>query len=299
MLRACLESLIVQRIPAGWKIGIIVIDNEAKPAAQAIVSEVGEKSALPIIYAHEPRKGISFARNRALETALGLEASWIAFIDDDEVAENNWLSSLIIAAQETGADVVHGLTKYDYPAPCLAWMPQKKRRSKKTGDLLDTCSTNNVLFHAGLINATGLGLRFDESLALTGGEDTDFFYRARDKGAQIVYTTEAIVTESVPEERCSYAWRMKRYYRTSANSARTEMRRKGYWNSFPHLTLKFLRNLSESILLFLLLPFLIFFYKKSFRQYLYKAGRRLASAMGIIAAYFGRLPKPYMTVDGY
>ena len=297
MLKACLESLITQEIPAGWRAEIIVIDNEAGRSAESIVVETAAKSPLPIAYVHEPNRGIPFARNQALEASLGHGAEWIAFIDDDEVAEKGWLKALMAVACKTRADVLHGQTRYNYPAQCTKWMPDKKRKPKKTGDSLACAATNNVMFRTRLAHPSHWGLRFDTEKALTGGSDTAFFYRATDNGARIIYVADAIVTENVPEERCSYRWRMRRYYRCSANASSIEIARKGRLLSALRLLPKFARNLVAGAAICLLLPLAIF-HARWFRKYLFKAGRRFARALGIIAAYLGRLPMTYETIEG-
>lgn len=297
MLKACLESLIAQEVAAGWRAEIIVIDNEVDRGAENIVGEIAAKSPLPIAYVHEPNRGIPFARNQALEASLGHGAEWTAFIDDDEVAEKGWLKALMAAAGKTRADVLHGQTRYNYPAQCTKWMLDKKRKPRKTGDPLACASTNNVMFRTRLAHPSHWGLRFDTEKALTGGSDTAFFYRATDKGARIIYVADAIVTENVPEERCSYKWRMKRYYRCSASSSSIKIKHKGYFLSALHLLPKLAWSLIESAAIFLILP-LMLVHAGWFRKYLFKAGRRFARALGIIAAYLGRLPMPYETIEG-
>lgn len=298
MLRSCLESLITQDIPAGWRAEIVVIDNEAESKASVIVNDIAGDSPFPISHVYEPNRGIPFARNRALEISLSRNAQWIAFIDDDEIAEKGWLGALMKAATGTNADVLHGLTKYNYPPMCRKWRLDKKRALRKTGDPLVCASTNNVMFRAALAHSDHMGLRFDIDRAFSGGSDTAFFYNATDNGARIIHVAEAVVTENVPEERCSFKWRMKRYYRCSANSSSIEIKRKGRLVSALRLAPKLLACLVESAAICLLLPLLLF-HAPSFRRYLFKAGRRLAYALGIVAAYLGRLPRPYATIEGH
>ncbi len=298
MLRACLESLIAQEVPTGWKAEIIVVDNETPPGAASIAREFSGKTPFPVTYVHEPRRGIPFARNRAIETSLGRRAEWIAFVDDDEVAHKGWLSAYMRVADNTKADVLHGLTKYNYPPSCQKWMPSKKPGRKRDGQHLVCASTNNVMFRTRLVHSSQWALRFDTEKALTGGSDTAFFYKATDNGARIIHVADAVVTENVPESRCSYKWRMKRYYRCSASSSSIEMQRKGRFRSALHLLPRLTWNLVESTAILLILPFLLI-HARWFRKYLFKAGRRLACALGIIAAYLGRLPAPYETIDGH
>lgn len=297
MLRSCLESLFAQEAPSGWRMEIILVDNEESPNTSSLAEELSRLGGMPLIYVHEPKSGIPFARNCAIEISLGRNAEWIAFIDDDEVADKNWLGTLVSAAESTMADVLQGQTNYSYPPLCRKWMLDEKRNRRRNGDHLRCATTNNVMFKAKLVHPDHWGLRFDTERAHTGGSDTAFFYMAIDKGARIVYAANAIVTANVPEERCTYKWRMKRHFRCAANSSSIEIKRKGYFLASLRLLPKLAWNLTESALLCLLLPVLIL-HKKSFRKYLFKAGRRFASALGILTAYLGRLPRPYETIEG-
>ncbi|KAB2309195.1 glycosyltransferase [Betaproteobacteria bacterium SCN2] len=298
MLRACLASLATQHVAPGWKAEIIVIDNEQVPRVAGIVEEFSRNCPLPVTYVHEPRRGIPFARNRAIETSLERNAEWIAFIDDDEVADADWLGAYLKVATETRADVLHGLTKYNYPPLCRKWGLAKKPGRRRDGDRLVCASTNNVMFRTRLAHRSQGGLRFDTRRALTGGSDTAFFYSATDNGARIIHVADAVVTENVPEERCSYKWRMKRYYRCSASSSSIAIQRKGYVRAALRLLPRFAWNLIESLAITLILPFLLI-RAEWFRKYLYKAGRRLACALGILAAYIGKLPTPYERIDDH
>ncbi len=52
---------------------------------------VERASGLPLTYVHEVRAGIPLARNAVLHAARNLNPDWIAFVDDDEVIDREWL----------------------------------------------------------------------------------------------------------------------------------------------------------------------------------------------------------------
>src|SRR5688500_8469550 len=60
---------------------ILVIDNTPEATALPIAKPIIAASPVRIRYVHEPRPGISHARNRGVAEAKG---DLIAFIDDDE-----------------------------------------------------------------------------------------------------------------------------------------------------------------------------------------------------------------------
>src|SRR5262249_22669820 len=67
----------------------------------------------------------------------------------------------------------------------------------------------------------GFGLGFDERFNLSGGEDTDFFVRAWERGARVVATEAGVIFEDVPPERCTY-WRQvgRQYQFATGNTIR-------------------------------------------------------------------------------
>src|SRR3712207_291321 len=68
---------------------VVVIDNDPDGSAGATCERAKGATRWPIRYVHEPRRGISQVRNRAVEVTRAT-ADFIAFIDDDEIAEPQW-----------------------------------------------------------------------------------------------------------------------------------------------------------------------------------------------------------------
>ena len=56
--------------------------------------------------------------------------------------------------------------------------------------------------------------RFDPSFGLTGGEDTEFFYRLFVSGRRLIWCDEAVVTEPVSETRLTLQWIRRRGFRS-------------------------------------------------------------------------------------
>jgi glycosyltransferase involved in cell wall biosynthesis len=107
LLTACLEALANQVVPDGIDKSLVVVDNEESPNNKEIVTKFGAH------YVHEPRRGISYARNRALQEAVSISSDWVAFVDDDQEPLRDWLSSLIQAQAEHNADVVQSRLIFD------------------------------------------------------------------------------------------------------------------------------------------------------------------------------------------
>jgi glycosyltransferase involved in cell wall biosynthesis len=103
-LRDALRSCLAQRADPRRPFEIVVVDNSADGSAAPVVAGV-EAGAIPVRYVHEPRPGISRARNAGLANARG---RFLAWIDDDERASPDWLAHLTRAQRTYDADVVFG-----------------------------------------------------------------------------------------------------------------------------------------------------------------------------------------------
>lgn len=199
---------------------IVVVDNDPARSAQELCARLARTSRWPLFYVSEPRRGISFARNAAMQKARSRNAELIAFIDDDEVPSPTWLDELLAGLAHYQAGVASGpvLPLFEGPAP--AWMLKGKffeRDRFETGTRRATSATCNVLFTSKVFD-DGV-TAFDESLGLSGGEDSDFFLRVANAGYPIVWIDSAIVHEWNPVTRTRTAWILRRSFNVGNNWA--------------------------------------------------------------------------------
>src|SRR5208282_1370114 len=191
-------------------IEVIVVDNDELKSAEEVCRKVSVP--WPIKYVVEPRRGISQARNRALAEAGSVD--FLAFIDDDEVPSTQWLDELLWAQAEFTADVVSGPVLPRYESDVADWVKRGgffDQRVRTTGTTRRACAANNVMVGAHVFKRVQ---KFDDSFALSGAEDTDFFLRVWQAGHKIVWSQEAIVSEAVSAERGTIAWLLRREYQT-------------------------------------------------------------------------------------
>lgn len=279
MLTACLASLASLSLPASAAVTVIVVDNEAQPNNSKIVLDWSQTiRGLASVYVHEPRRGISQARNAAITKALELGADWIAFIDDDEVADANWLQALWSAAGQHTADIVAGPVPQFSAEGAQIWKGPKRTE----GSRMKRCAAGNVLFRTSI--ASENGLRFDSRFDLTGGEDTDFFSRAHRLGAVIVWTNTAIAREIVPPTRLTL-----RYH------ASVGFRRGLRVGVCPKAGNKFLQSVIGS----LILPLSIVLGWNAFRRRLWRLAENMAFLAGVFMGLFGYTSEHYKRVHGY
>jgi glycosyltransferase involved in cell wall biosynthesis len=99
-LSATIDSLLRQSYR---DVEILVVDNA--PSSDATERLIRE--CYPTVrYIHEGRAGLDWARNRAIAEARG---DFIAYIDDDAIADPHWLAALIAAFDTSDVMCVNGL----------------------------------------------------------------------------------------------------------------------------------------------------------------------------------------------
>src|SRR5262245_60295402 len=98
-----LASLSRQKLPPGLSFEVIVVDNAPCEASRAAAETWN--GAAPLRRFEEPVRNVAIARNRAVDAAAG---RWLAFIDDDETAEEDWLEAFEERASRGEADGFFG-----------------------------------------------------------------------------------------------------------------------------------------------------------------------------------------------
>jgi glycosyltransferase involved in cell wall biosynthesis len=204
-LEACLKSLLAQEYP---DFSVLVIDNAPTTGrSRSVVDGLGS----PVVtYALEPRRGLSWARTKALEL---VDDEIVAWIDDDETADRHWLSELARGFHDQPeADAVSGIM---VPAELETW-PQvwfeqfgghNKHRgftpavfSPKTAEVQSPLyplpqfgSGGNMAFRLSALERIG---GFDVALGAgspcMGSEDTRAFTDLLYGGGSIVYQPTAV-----------------------------------------------------------------------------------------------------------
>lgn len=192
---------------------VIVVDNDSNRSAEEVCNALRPALRWPLRYDVEPRRGIPFARNKAVACALET-ADFVAFIDDDEAPEPDWLDELLHVQRTYDADVVTGPVVPRFPDRVPAWIVRGRffeTPPHTTGRRMDVAFTHNVLVRSDVYRA--MGTMFDGRTALTGGEDSLFFRRVRHAGYSIVWANAAVVCEWIPKSRACFRWLVQRSFR--------------------------------------------------------------------------------------
>ena len=215
LLKKTLDSISSMNFPEKIKTEILVIDNDKNASAKEIASEYIKKSNIKIHYFIEEKVGLSNVRNRALKEAISLNSTHLAFIDDDEIADKDWLVEHInFYNTEENIFVSSGPTfskfEKDYPSYIKKNNVFKTVSTKPHGLIRDNCATGNVFFPLNIIKENNICFSQDHNFI--GGEDGEFFGRISKSGYPIGWNTKAINYEIVGEERANIRWILKRKY---------------------------------------------------------------------------------------
>jgi succinoglycan biosynthesis protein ExoM len=204
---------------------VIVVDNRPDGRARAVCEQARARLPCRLYFAEEPERGISFARNRAVSTALTHGADFIAFIDDDDLPHPDWLIHLVDRQRITEADLVVGTWQLsdnpDIPKSLRGiefLEPPGFDRMNRWG-FVDGASTCNVLIGRRVVEDLGqAGPVFRPEFALTGGGDTEFFIRARLAGYSIAVATSSVVFRDWDAGRLTWRGVFRRAFRIGSTS---------------------------------------------------------------------------------
>jgi succinoglycan biosynthesis protein ExoM len=209
-LRRCIGSCLTQTGLDGLDYELVVVDNCAQKSAHDVVASIARVENLRIIYAHEPRPGVAHARNCGVATA---RAPLIAFIDDDEFAEPNWMAHLLSTQAKFDADIVFGpvfaviegnssadrdFVRDFYTIDC----------QRPSGPMKGLAHSGNVLLRKERCFREGHA--FNPQLGFFGGEDALFFLQLARTDVSMVWCREAVTHEIVPLPRTTHSYILKR-----------------------------------------------------------------------------------------
>ena len=289
LLTNCLESLATIVVPSGTEVTVTVIDNDQTRSAELTVTKFIETFPFNIYYHCESKRGIPCARNRAVVETHQLGSDYLVFIDDDEWVEPLWLDILYTYCKNQGGDVVvSGSVISELPDGTPEHIRRFfNRKQKSTGTLLGQCATNNVLIPIHVTKS--LGLRFDELNPLAGGEDIRFFYKAVQAGVAIKKCREALVHESIPENRTTLRWLSSRKFSGGITIAWRE-KQQGYSN-FSIVTSSIFKLAIDLFTAGIML--LLGKKHKRSRHWL-----RACRSLGILSGVFGLKVDSYKNIDG-
>ena len=288
----CLQSLAAMDEPQNTTVTLLVVDNAPPSAAGKVVEALKNDCFYALEYIGEAERGISVARNCALDFANKRNADFLAFVDDDELVATDWLVALTDCWRETGAELIGGPVYVTDPVEQASWwqrlvnrslqaraiqkMAQTARSALSTGKY--TIVTNNWL--CDLNWQRRHNIRFDYDLRFTGGEDTKFFRDSKQLNCQTHWCDDAKIYETQSLDRLSLGYQFRRASAQALNHFRMKhgtVNVKNFLLTVPAVMIKML----SGIALFLIPVFGV--------ASLVAASRSIGWAVGRTKALFGNL----------
>jgi glucosyl-dolichyl phosphate glucuronosyltransferase len=221
-----IDSLLRQTIKP---LEIIVVDDASNPP---FIYKTA--NSLVKVFNLNPNIGSSRARSYGINVAKG---HYIAFMDDDEIAVPNWISSIQKGIDQK-ADVLGGpiLPLYRCTPP-LWWSEDDLGYFLGIGNSASRkIWGGNMVFNRNVFKKIGV---FDAKLGLRNGkrlkgEDSDIISRAAKAQFKIVFLPEAVVLHLVPLDRLNLSYIFEWAY-TSGRSQKTS---EGFGKLAPYLFLR-------------------------------------------------------------
>ena len=234
------------------RIRIWIIDNDAEQSAKPIAENYRFSTNWELYYDVVEQRGLSHVRNRAIE--LSEHADFLVFIDDDQVADENWLDELLKTQQKFRADVVWGRNKPKFdqtPSDAVLELgyfcqngidggtsdirPEVRMKmgyfdppAVATGGSCPYADTNNVLVKRSVLTEE---FRFSGRFNDCGGEDRELFGRIAAAGNKIVWANEAVTFECLPPDRMRLGWMMRREYASGISFVKEQVTIGGFWST--------------------------------------------------------------------
>lgn len=234
LLKIAVDSSLDQTSLASDACEIVVVDNSPEGSARNQIEAYGPNGRFDVRYVHEPRPGISRARNAGIKAARG---RFIAFLDDDEDAAPGWLDALL-GATSHGAQAVFGpvhprLEATGEPVPTHALRLFRRDFSVPDGSDITRFGAHlgagNSLFEKAACFAAEEPFAYEYDGL--GGEDSDLIFHLVQRGIRLTWAAKALVTEFVPANRLQLGYLAQRSFRNG--QIRTFVRYRARQSSGP------------------------------------------------------------------
>jgi len=206
MLRDALLSLGALKTDGQFTYEVLVVDNGSTDHTCEVIQAAA--ADLPTRSIWEGALSLPVARNRGVREARG---AWIAFFDDDQLADTHWLLELWRVAREKNASCAGGAVRLKLPVEwngrlrplsrmLLGETPVGETPIRYTTRF--TPGTGNLMIHRQVFEQIGL---FDDAFRLRN-EDTELFLRIEKAGIAGWYNPAARVEHVIPLSRLRWRY---------------------------------------------------------------------------------------------
>ena len=222
---------------------IIVVDNGSTDDTREVVESLSKNNKYKKVrYFYDEVPGQLTGRHRGFKESNG---DILVFIDDDIIADKDWLKSIYEAFKDPSVMLVggKGLPKYEIEPPAwLEWFWYRKGSINRCGSLslsdlgsetreIDTLVISGLNFSirkAALIDLGGFhpDVIPKKYQHFQGDGETGLGRKATERGYKAIYQPRALVYHQVPKSRMTYEYFDKRFYYQGVCDSYTDLRRK-------------------------------------------------------------------------
>jgi glucosyl-dolichyl phosphate glucuronosyltransferase len=203
---------------------VVVVDHN--PALAASLAE-----ALPgvMVVANQEARGLSGGKNTGVAVSHG---EIVAFLDDDAVADQDWLKYFADSYADPAVIGVGGRTLPNWQAPRPAWFPDEfawvvgaaYRGMPETRAPVRNLLGGNASFRRSAFEVAGgfrNGIGRSAARRPLGCEETEFCIRLsqRSPGVVFLYDNRAVIWHLVGAERCRFSYFRSRCYAEGLSKA--------------------------------------------------------------------------------
>jgi len=271
LLRKTIESLANQTYPKS-AYEVIIIDDGCTDGTGELVKEMIATFPMHLIYFRQENKGASAARNNGIKKSKG---QIIAFIDDDCVAFDNWLKTIVESLKQNEFEGITGQTISDIKPSFFVHnvILNSGIANGTTNGYMVSHGTCNIAFRRRLFDEIGY---FNEKIKRM--EDAEFSWRININNKKILFNSSMKV-EHIPTyvsfinnlkntkvvQYDPYLFKIfpKDYKRLLISSWRITNYTYGFWRLasmiLVYLMVVFLLNLSADIILLGLSLFMVMY----------------------------------------
>ena len=192
---------------------VVVADNDPGHEGLQVCNTLPEDYPFTVAAMSQTSAGISAVRNAVAAKALSFKPELVAFLDDDEWPEPQWLLELLRIQKQFDADVVGGPTRPEFPPHAHASLHDNPYYGADMdlpdGSACQLQAGGNFLIKASVLQCYAPHF-FDEAFSHSGSEDLAFFTRLARDGYAMRWAAHAIVHEPVPDSRLAPDWLQQR-----------------------------------------------------------------------------------------
>lgn len=223
LLKKCLQSLIKQSIDKNLYEVIVVNNNSTKDTLEVVSDFAKNHPIIKIVT--EKKLGHSYARNLGWKHAKG---KYVAFIDDDAHADNDWMAEIISFTKKyPTVGVFGGPYKRYFLIPPPRWFPDGYgtlnlgKKVKQIYPPKEWLTGTNVIFKKILFEKFG---GFNINFGLRGhttiyGEETELMFKLYQLGEKIYYVPTIKVNHLVAQYKYNMWWLLKNDFYHSYSSS--------------------------------------------------------------------------------